>query len=377
MVNSSNTLRFTQFTHRILIHPLGLLYGSKGRFLSPENLVGRSGFHFPPDTPTLSGIYAAQYGDQPDILGSLLLAGPFWAKTNEPDNIYVPTPLHAWVRDHHIRHRLVWRDDRWQPESFVNDQDKDYKHRQWDTWIGLKDWATLRSPQPFDPIPVQEAPWKPVPHLHPRLREEERRSVGSNGDRGSLFLEYGIQLDPEVCLVYLSNTPLPENSVHRFGGEGHMVQVTSKEIKPNEPIRTLLDEPVGDRFSLVCPGVWGSNRLSYRAPCRHKDTGSLSWPDGNAVQALLTQRPRPFRFRMGNQKDETGNDTHQKNQPKLLSRGRYAVPSGSVYVMERSLPPWLQWPDGSWPEQGWFPTEGYSFKRWGCGLALPLSGALP
>ncbi|NMF83548.1 type III-B CRISPR module-associated Cmr3 family protein [Nodosilinea sp. P-1105] len=369
MVNASNNPRFTQFTHRILIHPLGLLYGSKGRFLSPENLVGRSGAHFPPDTPTLSGIYAAQYRDQPDILGALLLAGPFWAKTTEPENIYVPTPFHAWVRDHHIRHRLVWRDGRWQPESFVNDQDKDYKHRQADTWIGLKDWATLRSPQPFDPIPVRDAPWKPVPHLHPRLREEERRSVGSNGDLGSLFLEYGIQLDPEVCLVYLSNAPLPENSVYRFGGEGHLVQITSHKIQPGEYVRSLLDQPVGDHFSLVCPGVWGSNRLSYRAPCRHKDTGSLSWPDGNAVQALLTQRPRPFRFRMGNQQDEAGNDIHQEKQPKLLSRGRYAVPSGSVYVMERSLPPWLQWP----AEQ--FPKEGYSFKRWGCGLALPLSAA--
>jgi len=60
-----------QFTHRILIHPLGLLYGSRGRFLSPENLVGRSGFHFPPDTPTLSGLYAAHYQNKPDILGSL------------------------------------------------------------------------------------------------------------------------------------------------------------------------------------------------------------------------------------------------------------------------------------------------------------------
>jgi CRISPR-associated protein Cmr3 len=29
--------------------------------------------------------------------------------------------------------------------------------------------------------------------------------------------------------------------------------------------------------------------------------------------------------------------------------------------------PWYDWPEG------WFPTEAYSFKRWGCCLALPLS----
>lgn len=36
------------FQYLILIQPLGFLYGSAGRFLSPENLVGRSGTSFPP-----------------------------------------------------------------------------------------------------------------------------------------------------------------------------------------------------------------------------------------------------------------------------------------------------------------------------------------
>jgi CRISPR-associated protein Cmr3 len=239
-----------------------------------------------------------------------------------------------------------------------------------DTWLALSDWAKVRSPDTFEPIQVASAPWKPVPHLHPRLHSSERRSVGPDDDRGSLFLEYGIQLDPEVCLVYLANQPLPEGC-YRFGGEGHMVRVTHDEIKSDELISQYLQAPLGQRFALVCSAVWGSNRLSYRAPIRNKDTGKLSWPD-NPVDALLTQRPRTFRFRLGNRQDEAGQDQHQPGQPKLLSRGRYAVPAGSVYVLEKSLPPWLQWPDGKWPDEGWFPIEGYSFKRWGCALALPL-----
>ncbi len=369
MAESSHQLQFAQFTHRILVHPLGLLYGSKGRFLSPENLVGRSGFHFPPDTPTLSGLYAAHYQNQPETLGSLLLAGPFWAKSDQSANFYVPTPFHSWVQDNHIQQRLLWQDGHWQPETPI--EAEDYKYRQDNTWIALKDWKRLRSPQHFAPIPVEEAPWKPLPHLHPRLRDDERRSVGKDDERGSLFLEYGIQLNPEACLVYLANAPLPEDQLYRFGGEGHMVQLTCDEIQPQEPIRELLDGDLGHHFALVCPGVWGSNRLSYRAPCRDKDTGSLSWPDNNLVKGLLTQRPRPFRFRMGNQRDADSKDVHRPHQPKLLSRGRYAVSAGSVYVVDKSLPPWLKWPDG---QGGWFPVEGYSFKRWGCALALPLSG---
>ncbi|NEQ29573.1 MAG: CRISPR-associated protein Cmr3 [Leptolyngbya sp. SIO4C5] len=365
------------FTYRILIQPLGLLYGSKGRFLSPENLVGRSGSHFPPDTPTLSGLFAAQYQGDRHILDSLMLAGPFWAYRWQSDNFYVPTPLHCWAWGGSVQHLSSWQGDRWLPYPDIDQTS--YKKRQYDTWITLADWSQVRSLAAFkaaldakQSIPVADEPWKPLPHLHPRLRSSERRSVGSDDERGSLFLEYGIQLDPEVCLVYLSNVELPEGC-YRFGGEGHIAQVTSEKIEPDEPIRALLDTPEAlDRsFAIACPGVWGSNRLSYRAPCRSPQ-GQLSWPD-NPVQSILTKRPQAFRFRLGNQHDEHGQDIHGQSQPKLLSRGRYAVPAGSVYMLENSLAPWLKWPDGKREEGGWFPHEGYSFKRWGCSLAFPLS----
>jgi CRISPR-associated protein Cmr3 len=88
------------FQHLIAIEPLGLLYGSAGRFLSPDNLVGRSGTQFPPSAATLSGLFAAQYGN--DAVQDLRLAGPFWAKTEELEQtqtVYVPLPMNYRVKD--------------------------------------------------------------------------------------------------------------------------------------------------------------------------------------------------------------------------------------------------------------------------------------
>jgi CRISPR-associated protein Cmr3 len=86
------------FEYLIVIEPLGLLYGSAGRFLSPENLVGRSGTSFPPSAATLSGLYAANSSSME--LESLRLAGPFWAKSDDPQNFYVPTPFNYLVVHH-------------------------------------------------------------------------------------------------------------------------------------------------------------------------------------------------------------------------------------------------------------------------------------
>jgi CRISPR-associated protein Cmr3 len=37
-----------------------------------------------------------------------------------------------------------------------------------------------------------------------------------------------------------------------------------------------------------------------------------------------------------------------------------------VYQLAESLGSWQDW------QQEWFPQEGYSYKHWGCGFALPL-----
>lgn len=353
----------------IVIEPLGLLYGSAGKFLSPENLVGRSGSHFPPNTPTVSGLFAASY-DNKDIQ-DLMLAGPFWGKTEgltqEQQNFYVPTPRNYLVKDGEIKYKLstkkdidkdgkeiyIWRDENNQApnDKFENN-----------TWLAIKQWD--------EPQEVEKAPWKFLPHLHPRLELDERRVVRDT-EQGSLFLENSVQMEPGTCLVYLSNTAL-NNGWYRFGGEGHMVDVRCVDIT-DEDIKDLLNRPVGNSFALITPGVWGSNRLSYREPIfldkGNKDKYTKENPENDerkvwSVEALLTSRPIPFRYRLGN------HENHQPHQPKLLSRGRYAVTAGTVYIVNELAgftdKPWQEW------DVNWFPKEGPSLKRWGCGLALPL-----
>ncbi len=74
----------------IIIKPLGFLYGSTSLFLSPENLVGRSGNRFPPTAATVSGLFAHS---NPTNIRNLQIAGPFWANSEQPDNFFVPTPF--------------------------------------------------------------------------------------------------------------------------------------------------------------------------------------------------------------------------------------------------------------------------------------------
>ncbi len=331
----------------IAIEPLGLLYASAGRFLSPENLVGRSGSHFPPSAATLSGLLAAHYGN--DKLQSLQVAGPFWGEcdvvaSSTEQNFYVPAPFNWLTANSQLEQKLFWYADETQPAGgqWLNAGGKS-PHGKYNsaTWVAIKDWD---APQSFKP-----GPWEFLPHLHPRLRHEERTVAYSEAEdnaQGSLFLENSVQMHPNTCLVYLSNLAVP-SGWYRFGGEGHMVDVTTYPL--SDDIQTQLSEPVGRTFALIVPAAWGSNRLSYRFPS--------AWEDN--VETILTKRPVPFRYRLGGPPDK----------PKRLSRGRYAVPSGSIYVLKTPLDkPWYDWDDE------WFPKEGPRLNRWGCGLSLPLKG---
>ena len=393
------------FKYLIIIEPLGLLYGSAGRFLSPENLVGRSGSQFPPSAAALSGIVAAHHAQHTAskqeleaTLKPLCLAGPFWKWTHDhnPENVCVPTPMNCLARlnPHHdetrvpqgsLVNRLEWDGQQWIPL----DQDNAAGKPEGRTWVALNDWLQLSKWQPGDKQPrVYGDPWHYAPHLHPYLKEDERR-VDTDRERGSLFLENGVQMHPETCLVYLSNLPIQDdknrlvkNAWYRFGGEGHMVELTCHPISETSKLHQLLTHPLGQSFSLITPAVWGSNRLSYRSPRPlkkgDKSRHQLAEVDSDLTAlwdtaALITERPVTFRYRLGNRKNQQGTDIHQPNQPKALSRGRYAVPAGSVYVMEKPLESYPTWQD--WPLD-WFPREGPSLKRWGCGLALPLPGAV-
>lgn len=330
------------FQYLIVISPLGLLYGSAGRFLSPENLVGRSGTHFPPSAATLSGLYAANYNS--NELETLRLAGPFWAYGDNLQNFYVPTPFNWLVEKGEIQHQLHWypKSEQWQTEE---GEPPNGKFDKGNTWIAIADW--------HQPQQVHSNPWEYLPHLHPRL-ELNQRKVDADSGQGSLFLENAVQMNPDTCLIYLANTPL-SNGWYRFSGEGHLVELQCIEIAAST--QQLLSQPAGNSFALITPAVWGSNRLSYREPMTYQNN---SWEPSWQIETLLTERPMPFRYRLGG----TG-------KTKRLSRGRYAVPAGSVYLLKDGaiVQPWQDW------DEDWFPKEAYSFKRWGCGLALPLTQA--
>ncbi|NJK40025.1 MAG: CRISPR-associated protein Cmr3, partial [Oscillatoriales cyanobacterium SM2_3_0] len=192
-----------------------------------------------------------------------------------------------------------------------------------------------------------------------------------------------VQIHPDTCLVYLSTCELAPGW-YRFGGEGHLVEISSPELSTRH--KDLFNESVGQQFALITPAIWGSNRLSYREPI-HLQKGNpekynQANPDANdkfvwSVEAIYTARPIPFRYRLGNRRppEQTTNSDERpeplqsepSSSPKLLSRGRYAVPAGTVYVLKDPIDkPWQEW------DKSWFPKEGPSLKRWGCGLALPL-----
>lgn len=388
--------------YAIVIRPLGLLYGSAGPFLSPENLVGRSGNHFPPNTATLSGLYVKSKEtltttekENKDFLNSLMFAGPFWGMANAPLNFHVPVPLTCEIklepqskRDRFtIEHGKIVQIWDWQasdadgikgswyrPDRSVEKRDESR------TWMAIDDWHKLQSwnrewiafikdnpdrsseqkqallttkaqelAAKFN-IPVKTDPWEPAPHLHPRLELEQRR-VAKNPDHGSLFLENAVQMHPDTCLVYLASHELP-TGWYRFGGEGHMVEIESVPL--TDDLHQLFQQPIIDRFALLAPAAWGSKSLSYRFPVDRSTDPQPIW----SFQDMMTERPQPHRFLTKS----------PKHDPRF-SRGRYVVPARTVYVLDRENPiskPWLDWPTE------WFPTEGGSYKRWGSGFALPL-----
>jgi len=347
------------FQHLILLEPLGLLYGSSGRLLSPQALTGRASEHFPPDSPALSGLLATRL-DRGQVW-DLHTAGPFWFDPIE--GLMLPAPFTLLQERHgdggrYSERRLVWSegDGELSPSGWRPSDGRDPPRKAPSGgWISLKDWALVA--QPGKKIAIHDNPWEAVPHLHPRLQDEQRISAGD----GALFLEYGIALNAGVALAYLSSHAI-EEGVYRFGGEGHLVQLRHQPISPE--LKELLSRPLTAPFALITPGVWGGPKLSLREPI---DTtaphGQFPWHRSGQAPGILTDKPRPWRHRLGagNRKSE------QAAGQRRLSRGRWAMPAGSCYQLSGDpLKPWAEW------HQSWFPREGFSFKQLGTALALPI-----
>ena len=206
MTNSSPV----KLQHIITISPLGMLYGSAGPFLSPENLVGRSGDRFPPSSTTLAGLYGATQWQGTDSLNDLYVVEPFWAKRDAVQKFYVPTPLNFRVKydadrdQHHIEERWQWNEDQgWHLPSKIKE-----KKAASNTWVSIEHWSQLQhfpsktnNQSPSIPVTTTKEIWKYHPHLHPRLEEEQRRVLippqetpesDLPAQPGSLFLENGV-----------------------------------------------------------------------------------------------------------------------------------------------------------------------------------------
>jgi CRISPR-associated protein Cmr3 len=369
------------FKYLIKIQPLGLMYGSAGAFLSPENLVGLSGRKFPPDAATLSGLFLSTGKSQPDVWEELRqnlhVAGPFWTICEKPgDGEYFYVPL--------SRHKILGKDgngedraDEWQliAGKWERASEQNSESPEEETKIGESDYTWQRidywDDSPQDMLAkkgsLEKSPWVYVPILHPAIQENERTVKAKDG----LFVEYAVQMPDDVCLIYLSTHNL-KAGWYQFGGENHIVEISSLELVEDSPILKLLKQPIQRACALITPGVWGSNNLSYRYP-KHPDFSSKHRPK------MLTDKAVPYRYRTGH-----GQTATEERKAGRLSRGRYAVPTGSVYVFKEPLnKPWWDFPGDWFPEAKSVerarlvnhqkPNEKHSLlKKMGCGLCLPI-----
>lgn len=331
------------FKYLVIVSPLGFLYGSSGAFLSPENLVGRSGSKFPPDAATLAGLFFSENKSQSiaaheALKQELFVSGPFWAKQEDVDDFYVPLPLHRIIEDGKDDEWRLNSQQKWDRDSQKKDLKAEYR------WQSLNSWKRPRTSDIRKNKEMSRAPWEYVSFLHPQMKADERHVL----DKDGLFLENAVQMDEDFCLIYLSTYALPDGW-YRFGGEGHMVEICCKEISSDSTIHQLLTTKIQKACSLVTAGVWGSNHLSYRYP------RNSQFPKEGIK--MLTDRPVPYRYRIG----------HRSTARGRLGRGRYAVPAGTVYVFKQPL-------DKTWWEfpEDWFPKEGLPLKHLGCGLCLPI-----
>lgn len=358
----------SQFQYLITVSPLGLMYGSAGAFLSPENLVGSSGAKFPPDTGAIAGLIfgtnrESQFTNHQSLSENLVVAGPFWAKQDDPETFYVPIPWHKVLTEE--------EDDEWffakKPNSQASEESSEAKwclgEYQWQrhnedlspeyVWQSIDAW-NLPANELRERDAIANAPWQFVSFLHPKMKSDERHVVDQDG----LFLENAVQLDSDYCLVYLSNYQMPDGW-YRFGGEGHLVEIETHNLSEKHKINRLLGQKIKHAFALITPGVWGSNRFSYRYPI-HPDFPRKG-------MKMLTDKATPYRYRVGQSKKNQPQENSKTNLTGRLSRGRYAVPAGSVYVFKHPLEmSWWDFPDE------WFPKEGFTLKHLGCGLCLPV-----
>ncbi|MGB7440988.1 MAG: type III-B CRISPR module-associated Cmr3 family protein [Coleofasciculaceae cyanobacterium] len=214
----------SKFQYLITVKPLGFMYGSAGAFLSPENLVGRSGAKFPPDTATLAGLFfnanrEHKFADRTELRNHLVISGPFWAKQDTPKKFYVPIPWHNVIAEKEDDEWFLIKKESNKQETVELDENKwclgqhRWKRNNKDlkpeySWQSINTW-NLPPEELRERQAIEKSPWEFTSFLHPRIKAEERHVVEKDG----LFLENAVQFHEEYCLVYLSGTDLDKNKL--------------------------------------------------------------------------------------------------------------------------------------------------------------------
>ena len=145
-------------------------------------------------------------------------------------------------------------------------------------------------------LQVEANPWTAVPHLHPRLEDDQRISAQEE----ALFLELAMALEPGVALAYLSSVALTEGR-YRFGGRG--IWWSCAAIQSRRGCWICCRPPgiwPGAALGADHPGGVGlAQAVDARTPRCRRTPANHPWRVNQQGPGILTDRPRPWRFRLG------------------------------------------------------------------------------
>ena len=206
-----------------------------------------------------------------------------------------------------------------------------------------------------------------------KLGEENRVAPpvkeGGIGRKSLIWAGGALILALLLILIFIPKSAVIEiaDGTVRFGGEGHLARLSCIPIP--QLLEELLTQALTAPFALVTPGLWGGPKLSIREPIVTTiPRGHFPWHREGKPPGILTERPRPWRYRLGEGSREPSPWPGERPARRRLSRGRWALPAGSCYhVAGDPLDPWAEWPED------WFPKEGFSLKHLGTALSLPIA----
>lgn len=370
------------------ITPLDVLLFRDAKPFSPGERAWASSI-FPPSGHTIAGAIQSLLQTTVD----LNITGPFLCRN---ETLYFPFPMSydsttdpvptpfvplSWDNNHHLNGFLKTDPSRPQPmvrASWVNGKPggKKSKYFQFLPYKMVLDYLTEGT--------ITEEKWKTIElatddttkseFRKPRPWREETRThntmnLGSRQvkDADGYFVENAIRLDEGWSLaigleIDHQDVTIPEQTVFRFGGEGHQAlwekseQLADQwqEIKEKSEKNFYNQNQESKVLAyLVTPGVF-ERRKQGNAFCKpHPWEWSCSKPD-NPFVSMATDKPLPISCRMRwrdnsaidkKKKKEENKESNLLQEEKIISKKSipapqvFAAPAGSIYYFDQ--PPHL------------------------------------